>query len=211
MPSKRQFAVLGMLWTGVAIIVYAFAAAGIRLTLLSRDPSQVQEYPVYIGFLSNLGALAWCSAAAVCFFASWLLRVRKAPGEGGAFMLYMGVLSTALLVDDFFLLHEVVAPKYLHFPRDALLFLYVLLGAGLLIRHGKFILQSTPYVFLFIGFGLLGVSMAMDLAILPGGTDVEDGAKILGIVAYAYYCVITSAGLAAGQEVETGPHGKGTS
>lgn len=40
---------------------------------LTKDPLAVADNPFYFGILSQVGALFWCSCAAICFFSSVLL------------------------------------------------------------------------------------------------------------------------------------------
>lgn len=195
--SKRHYVILAGIWLTLLVFIFAAAANGIKLIKLTRDPGQTEDHPIYIGFLSDLGALAWCSAGTACLFACWLSRSRGDLGVRSQFLLYMGILSWALLIDDFFMFHERVAPEYLNIPSDATQAIFPVLILGLLIRYGRFIYESTPYALLATSLAMLAGSLALDGSIIPGGTDVEDGIKVMGIAAYTYYCVLTSGILAS--------------
>ena len=58
--------------------------------------------------------------------------------------------------------------------------------------HLNVILKQTEYRILALGLFLMGVSVLIDMRVLPGGTDVEDSFKLTGMVAYSYYWIFTS-------------------
>jgi hypothetical protein len=147
----------------------------------------------YVGALSNIGVLLWCTAASVSIFTSHALRRSARNEDLRRFLLWFGVLSAVLMLDDLFLLHEGFFPKYLHLPQPLVLALYGLLALGVLVRFGRSIL-STDYRLLALALVFLGLSVLIDL--MPPIQSVyrpllEDGLKLAGIVLWSAYIVRT--------------------
>ena len=180
-----------MAWLFVLLVIVTFDIAGVRPTKLSRDALQQLRQPFYLGMISNFGVLAWCSAAALPLFASFHLTTREAV----SFLRWIGTLTLLLMFDDLLMLHEQVLPTYLHLPEETLYAVYFAYMCLFLSKFWRFILTHTHYKILVLAFALFGVSIAIELNILPGGIDVEDWFKIMGIVTYAYYCIATASGL----------------
>jgi len=91
----------------------------------------------FLGFVSNLGVLVWCASAAVCLFSWAVLRNRVDARIFASFVFYAGLLSALLLVDDFFELHELVFPKYLHVPETFTYACYGFLAVALLFTFSR--------------------------------------------------------------------------
>ena len=88
--------------------VALLAARGVIGTgRLTHDPNHLADLPPYTGAISQIGALLWCAAASICFFSSRLLA-----GSPARFLRCAGLLTTVLLVDDMFLVHDQVFPQY---------------------------------------------------------------------------------------------------
>ncbi len=127
----------------------------------------------YVGVVSNLGVLLWCAAAAACFLAAALTSGRRSP------LLYAGLLTTALLADDLFLLHEGV---YALVIEERIVFgLYALALVGFVVAFRRFLRETTPSLFA-AACALFAVSLVVDER-WAGNHLLEDGSKFLGIVA----------------------------
>lgn len=155
---------------------------------LTRDPAVLTHTPYYFGFLSNFGALIWAAAAAICFLGYIASRQRSHPIGNSSFLLVSGLLTTLLLMDDFFLLHEEVIPIYLGIPEKLFVASYGLIILLYLIIYRNTVLKSE-YPLLGSSFFFLGFSMGLDLVpfSIPGRYIFEDGAKFLGIVTWLLY------------------------
>lgn len=195
MMTSQHLKRLAFIWLFFILIIGGFAISGINMTTLSRDPSQLTHQPFYIGLLSNLGVLMWCAAAAVSLFSSVLIRVKKGSAVEAKFLQYIGILTTILLFDDLLMVHDIIFPKYLHLSELFVYFGYFIYMSCFLLKFYRFILEQTEYKLFILAFIFFGASIAMDTHLLPGGIDVEDGFKILGITSYSYYCIIVSARL----------------
>lgn len=100
-----------------------------------------------------------------------------------------------LLLDDFFLLHEVVIPKLLGIKEKYVVATYpLLIVAFLLFFMSK--LLTTSYLVLLSALGFLALSVLTD-ALSHSYTNeleylFEDGFKFMGIVGWFYYFTSTS-------------------
>lgn len=190
-PQERGFVHAGF-WVAMVLFVVVPKLMGADTTDLTRDPTALGGQPFYYGMLSNLGVLGWCVSAAVCFFAAAFLRA-SAPGSlARSFLVWSGTLSACVMVDDLFLVHDAVGPHHLGIPEEAFYLFYAIFLGAYLLRFRSFLLSRTPYQVLATAFALLAISVLMDMDLLPGGTDVEDVAKFLGIGAFVHYYVWTA-------------------
>jgi len=184
----RHLTVIFCIWAFFGAIVGAFAGSGIRMTKLSKDPAQLASFPIYYGLLSNLGILVWAAGGIISLFASFHVEGAKIR----SLLRWAGILTLILLLDDFFLIHDILFPRVLRLP-EWLVYLFFLVAFPLFfLRHLKPIFGQTEYRILALGVFLLGLSFLIDMNVLPGGIDVEDGFKLAGMVAYSYYWIVTS-------------------
>lgn len=162
----------------------------IRLGTLTRDPSAVLNGPFYIGFLSQVGALVWCTTAAICFFSAAMLSQRDRSARIVQFLVASGLITMMLLVDDLFQLHETVAELSLGVSEHVVYGLYVLITAGYLVRFRQTIRRTQYWPLVLCALWFAG-SILIDL--LPNESQwsyfVEDGLKFCGIVTWCAYFV----------------------
>lgn len=170
-------------------LVILFATGNdIKFYYFSQDPIQTLNAKPYIGLISNLGILFWCATASILIFSSILLRRTNAHKISG-FLMFSGMISMLLLIDDLFMFHETVS--------EALFFgIYFFSLIALIIFHHQTIL-GTDYMLWLVSFILLSASVIIDLATrfglrLPHSSLVEDSAKFLGIIMWFAYFARTS-------------------
>lgn len=199
MPVERSTSLLPvLLWFYLPIIAILAIVAGtvdIHLGALTRDPLALLNQPFYIGFFSNIGILFWCAAAAICFFSFALLQNYYRSRKMHSFILYSGIVTSVLLLDDLFLIHEEVAPKYLFIPEKFVYLIYAVMLLVYLVKFRKTILK-TDFSLLILALGWFALSIVFDKGYIPlspsmvkRGFDfyLEDGAKLLGIVSWFAY------------------------
>lgn len=169
----------------LAFIVIQSYYTEISLSYLTRDPVATTDEAFYLGFVSNIGVLFWCAAATICLFTYTFLRYTGWLDHKRSFWLVSGLLTFLLLVDDFFLLHEMIIPYYLRIPEKAVLVIYGLLLLGYLWLFRRTILESEPLLML-VSLGFFGASFAGELIFEQDTWHViaEDGGKLLGIVGW---------------------------
>lgn len=178
---------------GSVLVVVAAPVTWNSIGDFTRDPITVGNLPLLAGLLSNLGALLWYAAAAICAFTAVLLKAAGRTGEVPSFLLASSALSALLLFDDFFLLHEALLRRYLGVPEGAVLGSLALILLGYLVGYGALLLRSD---YLLLGCALVSfaastaVDLLLDLRVLASGEVmylVEDAPKFLGIALWFAY------------------------
>lgn len=181
---------------GLLGLVVVNVVADVPLRVFFTDPVTEFSAPMYVGLISNFGVVLWGSAASVCLFAAWLQRTDPDRREHSEFLAVAGLVSTVLLFDDLYLLHEEIIPERLHIPQPAVLAAYVFMVAWFLVRYRRLI-EETDFVLLVLAGVFFAGSVLVDVLFpegellivgdLPGRDLVEDGPKLLGIVAWTIY------------------------
>ncbi len=176
---------LSALYVAATMALIALSAAtGTPLALLTRDVAATLGAKFYIGLLSSVGALLWCAAATTCFLGAAVLR--RFPGERqcAAFLLGSGALLTALGLDDFFMLHEVVYPR-LGLQEGVLIVFYALGLLALTLRYRAVLLRSDILLWM-VGCLLFMVSVLVD-GFVSDATAYEDIPKVAGVCTWLCY------------------------
>lgn len=194
--------VLALLIVVVALrIGYAVPMAN-----LTRDPAQVLGVSPFAGAVSNIGILLWCASTAICLFAALLAR-RHGARRTPIFLLAAGTMTLVLLLDDLFLLHDIVLPKGLGISEEAVYAGYAaMIGAFITLFHRDIRASDYPLLGLALAFfaASLGFDMLQQWVTPPGAFLLEDGSKLMGIVSWAGYLIRTaSARLKQAMPVET--------
>jgi hypothetical protein len=186
-----DLSVLVKLWTPILILwssaVVVSWSTDISLSTLTRDPVAVLGGHPFVGFFSNLGVLLWCASASVCLFSFAILRQRRNNQSFSSFFLLFGCFTFVLLLDDLFLIHEVLAPS-LYIPEKIILTCYFVLLFTLL-NHFKKIINRTRRLMLIAAFFCFVASIFLDLILVSGVINglFEDMFKLLGIVSWLGY------------------------
>ncbi len=180
------------------LVVLASLKTGIPILNFTKDTISMTDMPPFFGVVSNIGILLWCASASICFLMSAIIRkynqhisVYKRR-ELSIFFLCSGVITSILLLDDLFLLHEVIFPDYLNIPEKITYISYIIMIFLYLFRFRKTIIRIiTEGILLCFAFLFFGLSIGMDM--LPITMDInveylfEDGFKLLGIVSWLGY------------------------
>ncbi|MFQ4146674.1 hypothetical protein [Chlorogloeopsis sp. ULAP02] len=170
----------------------------IPISTLTRDPLAIANAPSYWGAISNLGILMWCAAVVIPWFSFKLLQQTKNNKEFSRFFLFSGCLTSILLLDDLFLLHEGMFPHRLNISEKFVLLGYGIIISFYLIKFRKVILK-TNFILLVLALGFFGFSAIFDSLPFGGWLEnedqylVEDGLKFLGIVSWLTYFAVTCA------------------
>ncbi|MGB6647734.1 MAG: hypothetical protein WBG01_04260, partial [Bacteroidota bacterium] len=177
----------------ILLVLGLSSLTGIPVGEITRDPLAVMGGDFYVGSISNLGILLWCATATICFFTAALIGKSEEASKTRSFLLFGGLLTTLLCLDDLFMLHEFVFPRYFHWKQGIIVLSYGLLLLAYLWSFRKRVLDSH-FLLLVLASGFFGVSVLVDRLpeyLLPGFYYlVEDGSKLLGIVSwFAYYLV----------------------
>lgn len=196
MPSRYR----PIVWTfglssfllGVTLFLHVWRR--VPLGSLTRDPNAIGGLPFHAGFLSQVGLFLWAAAAAVCLFCFGVVRGRPGLTLRARFFLASGALTLLLGLDDAFQLHELVFPA-LGIPQNVVLAGYAFLTLGYLVGFSK-VIFDTEYAALGIALAFFAVSATLDVAPISGVDLVfyEDGAKLVGNVAWVAYFFSVGAG-----------------
>lgn len=188
-----------LLLVGTGIFVIGTNA---HITFFLRDAKAVYDIPFHAGALSSIGILFWCGAATVCLFTSLVLYETAAASEKRQFLLNAGLLTSILMFDDLFLLHEDFAPNYLGLPGDVLYVLYAALAVTLLLYYRHVIVRSASALLLLSGAflaGSIGFEVLHEYGLFLTGAEsrglqhfLEDGSKLLGVAGWFSYFAWTS-------------------
>jgi hypothetical protein len=187
LPVRK--ALLGLYLPILALLLLvAIAATSPRIALssLTRDMAAIAQVHPLIGVVSNVAVLLWCAAAAICLFSASLLRQRGLRAEA-RFLMWGGLMTVVLLVDDLFMIHEYIAPIHLHVNEKVILAGDAIAAGVYLLIHRRLIL-SANYQLLAAAMVLFTASMAVDFADGQGWWNLaEDGFKVLGIASWLGY------------------------
>lgn len=154
-----------------------------------HDPLSVVNAPFYIGLFSNIGIILWASSAAICFFTVAIFWKNCKAVKSTSFLFFSGIITSVLLLDDFFILHESAFPDYLHIPQSIVLVTYAIIMLTYIYIFKKEILH-TEFVILLICLLFFSYSALIDQTdyfYLWKKALFEDGAKLLGIVSWFIY------------------------
>ena len=197
---------LALWWLPILLLIWLKGQDTLTIQRLTVDPSALAGVPSYVGLLSNLGVVLWFSTASVLLFVA-----RTVPSLRRVLLL-PGWLSLVLGLDDGLMLHEELLPNLagVHYTvvQPALYALYAALLA-LSLRGIRPYLQHGGYPVLLAATFCLGGSVGVDMLLeshwlsprhplmLDEGLAMwlEDGLKLLGIVAWWGYWTGLSAQL----------------
>lgn len=164
--------------------------------MLTKDANAVAGAPLYAGAISNIGILFWCATASICFFCFAMVRNRGHTTSAGQFLLAAGILTTLIMFDDLFEVHERILRDVLSIPEYITFSFYGALLAVIIARYRGVIVKSD-FVLLVLAIMFFALSMTADLAQhhIPwlytriGSFLFEDGCKLLGILSWCGYFV----------------------
>ena len=166
---------------------------GILIEDMTRDPAAVVSAPFYVGAVSNFGMVLWGACAGSCFLGCAMLRGAPDKRDLRLFLLFSGIITCALMLDDLLQFHEVVYPTYIAIPQRVTYAAYLLAGLAYLVRF-RGAIARTPYLLAALAAVFLGMSAGLDQlpSPLPAQFLFEDGFKLMGIVSWLMYLAQTT-------------------
>ncbi len=179
-----------MLYLPILALLFVVAIAAtsphIALSSLTRDMAAVAQVHPLTGVVSNVAVLLWCAAAVICLFSRSLLRQQGLHAES-RFLLWAGLMTIVLLVDDLFMIHEYIAPVHFHVNEKVVLAAHAC-GAGAYLLSHRHMILAANYQLLAAAMVLFTASMLVDIADGRGWWNLaEDGFKVLGIASWLGY------------------------
>ena len=154
----------------------------------TADPAKIYEAHPLTGFLSNIGVLIWAFIASVCLF-SYVVIIHHEKNTPSNYLLFAGLLTFFLCLDDLFMLHEGIFPWHLRIPQTVVYIIYLILFGSFFLYYLKHILKGE-YIILLIALLFLGASVVGDFVLPQQGIwyFIEDTLKLFGIGTwFAYY------------------------
>lgn len=192
---KNLIPVLALSYVIILGLLFSVAVIGahynIPVARFTRDPTVILGGRPFTGVISNIGILFWCATSAVCFFSS-TIRGKNRNAIASRFLMFSGLLTLLLLLDDLFVLHETIFPIYFHIPEKAVYLGYLIITSMYFLKYRGLIVK-TEYSLLFIACGFFGLSMIADIVLPQEGLEylVEDGFKLFGIVTWFMFFMRT--------------------
>jgi hypothetical protein len=181
----------GWVAAGVLLVVVA-AQRQSTVELLFLDAAYVSGEPWYTGLISNLGVLGWTTATVAALGGSWVASQTDRPGAA-RFLGAAALVSALLLADDLLQIHADLL-GFTGLPKGIRQLFIVAPAAAWLVRYATDIAR-TRWLVLAGAVGGFAVSLLVD-ALAPrgsvGGLFAEDSAKLLGVLAWAQYMVLTT-------------------
>jgi hypothetical protein len=188
LPDRKVLLVLYLpiLALLLLVVIADFSLPDVALLSLTRDMAAIARVHPLTGVVSNVGILLWCATAVICLFSCSLLRQQGLHAEA-RFLLWAGVMTVVLLVDDLFMIHEYIAPVHFHVNEKVVLASYVCAAGAYLLSHLRLILAAN-YQLLAAAMVLFTAAMLMDIASGNKWWNLaEDGFKVLGITSWLGY------------------------
>ncbi len=186
--------------TGLVVLAFAGLQHQIPVADLLNDPATVAGVMWYAGLISNLGAIGWTVAVAAAAGAAFVARVGGRPRATISFLRGGALLGAMLLIDDLFQVHQRLLPREVGLSKPIVLLIELVLALGWAISSYPE-LKRTRWHLLVMAGGAFVVSLVVDQ--LVSGPEsgsrmlVEDGAKFLGVLAWALYFIRTAADIVA--------------
>lgn len=183
----------------LALAAAACARWNLPVHLFTQEPQVLARLPWYAGGLAMITGWLWCAAAAACLIAWSLLRARRDADRLPAFLLYFGLFTLWVLLDDAFQFHERseawfgIREKAVYAAYLAVL-LFGLFSFRYEILRSELLLLGSAALF-------LGLSVIVDVLqslygerLGPWRPLFEDGFKLLGAAGWLGYFWTTASG-----------------
>ncbi len=151
----------------------------------------------YSGMVTSLIVIAWTTAAVSILGAAFTSHVANRHVAVRAFAA-AGAIVTFLMLDDLFLLHSSVVPELLGLPKLALIVAEAIAVVVWIAVYWSEIVRTRWELLVAAQAGFM-VSVVVDTLATPTTLIlvVEDGGKLLGVLALAMWAVSSAADLVA--------------
>jgi hypothetical protein len=178
---------LTILLLGLLSIYAKIKSKGSGIANLFDDPFYFSTF--YGGWLTSFSEILWCTAIAICLFASFLIPKSYRPFQ--VFLWGSSVVMLLLFLDDRFRITLLLC-AFFGTCKLVKLIVYSFYGV-ILISYGfifRRTIRQTPYFPLLVAFFLFGFSSAIDIAPISGvgvHAMLEDGTKLIGLINLTLY------------------------
>jgi hypothetical protein len=180
---KDIFKALLLIGFLLGMIQFIHAWRDIPYENLVRDPNAIANLPKYIGFISQFGIFLWFASVGICFMGYFLIRGIESVNIKSKYLLYFGIFSLMLGLDDAYMLHEELAHRGLY--EEMFFGVYAVMLLVFILKCLKLFFQ-THFILLILSGFCLASSIAVDkydhtLFLL------DDSFKVSGIVFWFVY------------------------
>ena len=177
---------------GVLVLAVAGTQREAPLRELFLDAAYLGGQPWYSGILNEASIVAWSTAATAAAFGSWVAWSTGRRAAAG-FLAGGALVAVMLLLDVWIQFHSAVAPK-LGVSSNTAQVVQALLGGIWFIGFRREIAR-TRWLVVLAAFAALGTSGFVDVAFEPAGPwglMLEDGTRLLRVLAFGHYMVLTT-------------------
>jgi hypothetical protein len=173
----------------MSVIFLAVVQTSFTYGELFNDPADVVGFHPFIGMISMLGLFSWAAAAGVSFLTYAVIR-QDGSVQLQRFFLCAGIFTLFLMMDDAFMLHELVLPKGLGIRERYIKMAYLAAAGTFGIVFVRQLLGQSPMILaagLFFAGSFVFDSPAVLNALGLFETSfvlyvIEDGFKFTGIL-----------------------------
>ncbi len=193
--SSTNILLLSYLAVGLLLISIIFLGRTFRIPFeyISNNPESQYGVPLYAGLLQKLRVILWSASMSVCFFTYLILRFYSPSNKVSNYILFAGILTLLLFVDDYFQIHLALRIIF-HIPNFIVYLGYALFVFYIFYQFKVIIFKSEYKIFL-LAFLLLGAAVLLDL--LSDGNivnlgkedELEASFKIFGVVTWSVYFI----------------------
>lgn len=186
----------------LALAGIAAKAIGVDPGVFVRDPAHVAHVAFYTGIISNLGIAVWCAGAVMALFAAAVLPKTQNRREERRFLLWSGVLTLYLMMDDLAMLHDDVFRVLFHVYEQLVFLAYLPIAVIYVVRFRRQLLGPHAALVVLAGAFMI-FSLTMDQwhmlltvfgrPIMPHNELVEKAAKLLSMVSWMAFLARTAA------------------
>jgi|SRR6056297_655868 len=155
------------------------------IALYFRDPATTYNYWPTAGLFSYIGIFVLTTAAVIGVFSFFY-----APQENSLHLSF-GLFSLILALDDLFLFHEALAPRWLGVLETNIFLTYAIIALALIVRHLSSLVGKAHFG-LYLSIVFLAASIfvdKLDPEIFSYRIVFEDGFKLTGYVLWSSYWV----------------------
>ena len=197
LPSISTVNILMLSYLAIGLFLFAIIILGdtyqIPFEYLSKNPETNFGIPIYAGLLQKIRVILWLAGICVCFFSYLIIKIYSGSNQNAKYILYSGILTLLLFIDDFFQLHLAFRLIF-HIPNTIVYLVYAFYVVYIYYRFKEIIFESD-YKILLLAFLLLGLAAVLDLLsdakiiILSREEEIEASFKIFGVVTWTVYFV----------------------
>jgi hypothetical protein len=180
----------GLAFSFLIAIAIVFNVYDIPPALLLRDAAATSNRSPFLGLGSNLGAFCLLSASSIAIFSALLLKDKR---HFSKLLLWSGLFSLLLFMDDFFMLHE---QSFFVGVREQIIFafygvLFISISMAMIRSSINFDFRNLLASALFFTLSIL-VDVIQSFWDSPWRIYYEDGFKFIGIVSWSIFLIQTA-------------------